>query len=301
MNPSRRTPAPRGARAGLALLGAGVFASMSLAAPPAAHADADSLQVSFDGTSFAASASQPVFPEGLHLNPGSSQSRTLWIRNNSAEPAYFSVAVTGAGMAPELSGYLEFRSRLGAGAASAALPGSEACSDVGTPVLLEAGAARRLDLSTGLVLESPNTTMNRRGSFDIILLLDAAGGRSACQATDGSDTQNPVPGGQDSGTRGSGPAVQPGPGTAAVIAVPGTGGTAAPLNAVPAFGEAAAPAGLPKASGTPDLPPRITPASFLESTVEPIIRTWQGTLMVLLAAAFFAAAAARIRITRRTQ
>lgn len=304
MIPLRRPHAPRGARAGLALLGAGVFAAMSLAAAPAAHADADSLQVSFDGSLFTGSASQPVFPEGLHLVPGSSQTGALWVRNNSAEPAYLSLAVAGRGIGPELAGYLEFRSRFGAGAESAALPGSVACSDLGTPVLLEAGAARRVDLSTGLVLEAPNSTMNQRGSFDILLLLDSAGGRSACQSAEAPDNQVPAPGGQDGGsnTGGSGNAVQDTPGAAAALAVPGTGGAAAPLNAVPVSGGAGAgPAGLAKASGTPDLPPRIAPASFIESTVEPIIRTWQGTLMVLLAAAFFAAAAARIRITRRTQ
>ncbi|MBF4992997.1 hypothetical protein ITX31_02580 [Arthrobacter gandavensis] len=303
MIPSRRTSAPRGARAGLALLGAGVYAAMSLAAAPAAHADAESLQVSFDGSSFTGSASRPVFPEGLRLVPGSSQSGALWVRNNSAEPAYLSLAVAGRGIGPELAGYLEVRSRSGAGAESAALPGSVACSDLGTPVLLEAGAARRVDLSAGLVLEAPNSTMNQRGSFDILLLLDAAGGRSACQPANAPDNQVPAPGGQDGGssTGRSGNAVQTAPGAAAVVTIPGTGEAAAPLNAVPVFGEAiAAPAGLPKASGPPGLPPRITPASFLESTVEPIIRTWQGTLMVLLAAAFFAAAAARIRITRRT-
>lgn len=304
MNPLRRSFAPRGARAGAALLGAGAFAAMSLAAAPAAYADADYLQISHEGSSFSGSARQPIFPAGLHLVPGSSQPAALWVRNNSAEPAYLSLAVAGRGIGPELAGYLEFRSRIGAGAESAALPGSAACNDLGTPVLLEAGAVRRVDLSTGLVPETPNSAMDQHGAFDVLLLLDAAGGRSACQAADAPDNQTPVPGGQDAGgTRGPGNALQDSPGAAAVVTVPGTGGpVAAPLNTVPVSGETISPpAGFAKATGTLDLPPRIAPASFIQSTVEPIIRTWQGTLMVLLAAGFFAAAAGRIRITRRTQ
>jgi len=303
MNSHRRLQAPRGARAGLALLGAGALAAMSLAAAPAAHADPDFLQISHDGSSFAGSASQSVFPEGLLLIPGTVETGSFWVRNNSSEPAYLSLAVAGSGIAPELAGYLELRSRTGAGDEAAALPGNQSCSDLGSPVLLPAGAAGRVDLSAGLVLDAPNATMNQQSTFDVLLLLDAAGGRSACQAPAIPEAGVPAPGG---------PAAQPsgidtvqgsaGMAASAAAVLPGTGtGTGIPAAAVNAPAPAnAAPANFAKAAGNPVLPPRIAPASFIESTVEPIIRTWQGTLTVLLAVAFFAAAAARIRITRRT-
>lgn len=292
MHSSRRSHAPRGTRAALAVLAGGVLAAASLAAAPAAQADENYLQISLDGPSFGNPVNRPVFPEGLHLVPGSAEAGSLWVRNNGPEPAHLSMAASSSSIAPELVGYLEIRSLLPGAAsdATALLGGPGTCSDLGTPVTLAPGATGRVDLQAGLVLDAPNTTMSKTGAFNLLLLLDSAGGRSACQAMPLQPVQ--LPGSNGEGQSNAEPVViAAGPAATVIAAAPA-------LQSGPAA--AVAPASFAKGKGGPELPERIVQASFIESTVEPIIRTWQGTLMVLLTAAFFAAAAARIRISRRT-
>lgn len=300
MHSSSRTKMPLGIRAGLAALGCGLLAAASLASAPAAFAADDYLQVSLDGVAFGSPAAGSVFADGVRLVPGATSTGSVWVRNAGPEPAFLTAAALSTAMDPELAGYLTVgSSAVGSPAAGAAVIGpAGSCTDLSLALAIPAGAARQVELSAGLLLNTPNAARAKQGTFDLLLLLDSAGtGRSACDAA-----AEPVRPGQ---------VPSPGPGqpqlTARAADLPGT--SAARIAAVPAA-VPAAPAGLQPAeavaipaaapSGTPDAPPEITAASFIESTVEPIIRTWQGTLMVLLTAAFFAAAVVRTRITRRT-
>lgn len=304
MHSSSRTKVPLGIRAGLAALGCGLLAAASLASAPAASAADDYLQVSLDGVTFGGPAAGSVFADGVRLVPGATSTGSVWVRNAGPEPAFLTAAALSTAMDPELAGYLTVgSSAVGSPAAggAAVIGPAGSCTDLSLALAIPAGAARQVELSAGLLLNTPNAARAKQGTFDLLLLLDSAGtGRSACDAA-----AEPVRPGQ---------VPSPGPGqpqlTARAADLPGT--SAARIATVPAAVPAvpAAPAGLQPAeavaipaaapSGTPDAPPEITAASFIESTVEPIIRTWQGTLMVLLTAAFFAAAAVRTRITRRT-
>ncbi|UPO77643.1 hypothetical protein [Arthrobacter sp. Helios] len=300
MHSSSRTKVPLGIRAGLAALGCGLLAAASLASAPAASAADDYLQVSLDGGSFGSPAAGSVFADGVRLVPGATSTGSVWVRNAGPEPAFLTAAALSTAMDPELAGYLTVgSSAVGSPAAGAAVIGlAGSCTDLSLALAIPAGAARQVDLSAGLLLNTPNAARAKQGTFDLLLLLDSAGtGRSACDAA-----AEPVRPGQVPSPGAGQPQL-----TARAADLPGT--SAARIAAVPAA-VPAAPAGLQPAeavaipaaapSGTPDAPPEITAASFIESTVEPIIRTWQGTLMVLLTAAFFAAAAVRTRITRRT-
>lgn len=301
MHPSVRPTASWGARTGLAALAGGLLAAASLAGAPSAQAADDYLQVSLDGDSFGTSLRGAVFPEGVRLVPGGGSTASVWIRNAGPEAAFLSVAAISRDMDSELSGHLSLAATLASiNAGAGGLGPAGTCTDLDLGAGIPAGTDRRLDLAAGLALAAPNSTMNKRGSFDLVFLLDAAGegNRSACDGVSGG--VRPVQLAQTGGTPGSSPAAPTAgaetlmvQGTPAAANAPGFAGPA--LQAAPA-GLPARPAAQPAAT---DVPADVEPASFIESTVEPIIRTWQGTLMVLLAVGFFAAAAARTRISRK--
>ncbi|MFZ3454181.1 hypothetical protein [Arthrobacter sp. 7Tela_A1] len=297
-----RPTASWGARTGLAALAGGLLAAAALAGAPSAQAADDYLQVSLDGDTFGTSVSGAVFTEGVRLVPGEGSTASVWIRNAGPEAAFLSVAAVSRDMDSELLGHLSLAATPASiNAGTGELGPAGTCTDLDLGTGMPAGTDRRLDLAAGLTLAAPNNTMNKRGSFDLVFLLEAAGEgnrRSACDGVAGGDRPVQLP--QTGASPGSSPAA-PTDG-AATLVVQGTPAAAnAPVFAGPAL--QAAPAGLPArpAAQPPaaDVPADVEPASFIESTVEPIIRTWQGTLMVLLAVGFFAAAAARSRISRK--
>ena len=77
------------------LLAAGVLAALLLAAPaaPAARA-ADEAGVSSDGRSWSDDLDRPLFDPGFRWVPGDVESQTFHLRNRSADPATYQVAVT---------------------------------------------------------------------------------------------------------------------------------------------------------------------------------------------------------------
>ncbi|MBD8043066.1 hypothetical protein H9638_04490 [Arthrobacter sp. Sa2BUA2] len=297
MHSSSRTVVPLGARAGLAALACGLLAAASLASAPAASAADDFLQISLDGRTFGTSAAGSVFADGARLVPGATSTASVWVRNTGPEPAFLTAAALSTAMDPELAGHLAVRSSAADAPATgqAVIGPAGSCTDLDLDLAIPAGGTRQVELAAGLQLDTPNAARSKQGSFDLLLLLDSAGtGRSACDAAAEPVRPIQVPSpaaGQPQLPAGA--AALPGSSTVLVAAVPAAGPAALqPAETVPV------PGAVP--SGSTDAPPEITAAAFIESTVEPIIRTWQGTLMVLLTAAFFAAAAVRTRITRRT-
>lgn len=300
MNPARRTNAPRGTRTGPAVLVSGLLAAASVLSAPAAHAADDFLHISLDGAAYGNTAPGTVFADGIRLVPGSASTGSVWVRNTGSEPAVLTAAVLTRSMDPELAGHLAVdASGSGPSATDAALAGpAGTCTALNLAAVIPAGGTREIALAAGLQANTPNSARAKRGSFDLLFVLEsAAGGRPACDAAPtapvtrtqtGSSAQTQLP---------ANPAALTSlPGTAVVL-VAGTPAAAGVPAALPAGPGAATEA---SGAGQTGAPPEITPAAFIESTVEPIIRTWQGTLMVLLTAGFFAAAAVRTRITRRT-
>ncbi|MSR98699.1 hypothetical protein FYJ28_07650 [Arthrobacter sp. BL-252-APC-1A] len=302
MIPSRRTAALQGARIGLAALTGGMLAAAFLATAPSAQAAEDYLQVSLDGTTFGTSTAGAVFTDGVRLVPGTSNTARIWVRNAGPEAAFLTVAAFSRTMHPELSGHLS----LAADPASVTAHGrtllgpAGTCTDLDLSAAVPAGTDLRLDLAAGLAPDSPNTTMNKRGSFDLVFLLDAAGDgtRSACDGIP--EAMPPIQLPQTGGRPVDAPdARAPGVSTLFIQGTPAAAAAPAGPPVVPAA-QAEPPAQRAEPPAVPGAPADVEPASFIESTVEPIIRTWQGTLMVLLTVGFFAAAAVRTRISRRT-
>ncbi|WP_312180571.1 hypothetical protein [Arthrobacter sp.] len=303
MQSSSRTRVPLGARARLArgLLAVASVAAASLAAAPAAHAADDFLQISLDGTTYGSSASGSVFADGVLMVPGATTTGSIWVRNTGSEQAFLTAAAVSTAMDAELSGYLAVGSTgLGTFPTGTALTGAAGtCTELELALAVPAGGTRRIELAAGLLPETPNAAMSKQGSFDILFLLDSAGaGRPACDALTAPERPIELPSlGTGPGQFNAAPPIAVSGASTAFVA-----GTPAAAPATPGGGGAAAVprSGGAERSGNTGSPDGIAPASFIESTVEPIIRTWQGTLMVLLSAAFFAAAAVRTRVTRRT-
>ncbi|MCC3302957.1 hypothetical protein [Arthrobacter sp. zg-Y895] len=300
----------------------GAAATITLAGIPAASASGSYLSFSPDGVGFSPTLTQPVFNQAVQLVPGASTDGSVWVRNDGAEAAYLSAGAVSAAMDPELAGLVSVSGSAGAAVGVPAYLGAAGvCSDLYRGWELGAGDAVLVQLTAGLAAEAPNAAMNRSARFDVVFYLqstDGAGtGPSACEAlgnnddngnTPPSDPGTPnaeVPGtGNTSGdTRNTGntgqQAIQarPGPGTDQGTAP--TDGTAA-LAAFPA-----APAQAQDSGFNTQVPPveagrleAASPASF-ESTVEPIIRSLSGTLLIVLSVAFFAAAGIRLRSRSR--
>ncbi|MBP3043977.1 hypothetical protein KKR91_05065 [Arthrobacter jiangjiafuii] len=300
----------------------GVAAALSLAGAPGAVAANDHLQLSVDGQSYSSSVSGPVFEQGQRYVPGASNTATLWLRNNSGEPASLSSAAVIVRSDPELNGYMGFKAGLRPELSPRSPLGVQGtCTDVGQTIDLRPGEERQLTLVVDLAIEAPNATMNRTADVDLLFLLEpmvpGKKPRPACDALPGGDQDPITPGttpgntpvltpdgtsGTDSdSTTGS---VSPASGDAAVrparfTPLPGAGtvpGAGSNLLRIAGTG-AGAEAGTSRETGpavSAQQPADIIPAGF-QSTVEPIIRSLSGTLLIVMSVAFTAAVVLRIR------
>lgn len=269
-------------------------AAMLLTGTPAAFAAEDHLQISRDGQSWPATVPVPVFDESVRYVPGTSNTATIWVRNSSSEPASLSLAAVVVRSVPELSNYLGLQ----AGQASelsdrTALGAQDSCTDLGPAWDLGAGEARELSFVLDLSVDAPNAAMNQTADVDLLFLLESSdiAARGACAAASaGSET-----------------------GSADLQILSGTGAppSSASNNARIAVSQDAAPAERnpenddpqdPVVSETspnnsPNADPGIVAAGF-QSTVEPIIRSLSGTLLIAMSVVFTVAVVLRIRNRR---
>ena len=300
----------------------GTAAAITLAGMPAATAAGDYLSFSTDGSGFSPTIGTAVFDQGIRLAPGGATDGSVWVRNDGDGAAYLSAGAVGTGMDRERDGLLSISgSADGAGGLPVFLDAGGTCVDVYQGWELGPGEAVRVRLTAALSQDASNAARNRRAGFDLVFLLQSAdlpgAGRSACGAlgdVDGTTPQDPgTPGGNVGKDSGSG---NGGSGTnrltvRAPAAGAGAGQETAPVlfQAVPG---AAALAGFPAAPaepGTPDtafntgLPPEREPIAAMpagfQSTVEPIIRSLSGTLLIVMSVAFCAAAGIRLQSRSR--
>lgn len=317
----RSVPAIRGQKrwARIALTGT-LAAALGLAGAPGASAAEDFLQFSRDGRQFAPSVSGPLFADSLSYVPGASSGAGLWVRNNSTEPAALSTAAVMVRSDPELAGYLGFTAgRQGGLSSRVALGKQGSCSDTGQSWDLGPGESLKLDFGVDLSLDAPNATQNREADFDVVFLLvpKSAGTRtgSVCTALGGVPGTPENPGSPETpGAPGGSPGNQAvingidarsygdGGSGAALAAVAGTGAPATPGAAVGVAAPAAAlrgpapePATGPAEAGieVPDVE-----AAGFRSTVEPVIRSLSGTLLIAMSVALCAAVVLRVRSGR---
>lgn len=286
---------------------AGVVGTVvSLAGAPGAFAAGDYLEFSLDGETFTSTVAGPVFGESIDYVPGGTSSATLWVRNNSEDSARLSSAALVVRSDPEMNNYLGLRTGKESGLSTrTSLGGSGSCTDLQDAWELKPGEERVMRLVLDLAVDAPNDTMNRSADFDVVFLLEStdAVSRTACAAL-GNPTQPPGESGTTANT--SGPTGARGP--SEVTALQGTRGMPQPAPnsvfpaALPERGDSggqaneAMDAGLPQAGGPAEQNPQaaIIPAGF-QSTVEPIIRTLQGTLLIAMSVLLAAAAVLRFR------
>ncbi|MCC3280193.1 hypothetical protein LJ754_13650 [Arthrobacter sp. zg-Y40] len=301
---------------------ASAAAAVALTGMPAATAAGDYLAFSTDGTSFAPTLATPVFDQGIRLVPGSSTAGSIWIRNNGDGPAHLSAGAVRPILDPELAGLLSVSASAdGIGGNPVLLGDAGACTSLYQGWELAPGEDVRVQLTADLSIEAPNAARNRSAAFDLVFYLQSTDipgtGPDACEALDGSAGNPEIPasgGGTDNGTPGTGTGGNGVTGTDGVAPTPNrTGRIAALFQAGQNTPGAAAMAGFPAAAGEPGQVPGSTPnfnanvapaeagrltdaapAGF-QSTVEPIIRSLSGTLLIVLSVAFFAAAGVRLR------
>ena len=305
--PTKRARQLVGASAALTLVG-----TLSLIGAPSAWAADGYLEFSADGNRYGASLEGPLFIETVSYIPGAGQAATVWVRNNSDEPARLTTAAVMVRSDPELTGYLGLAAGPGPSLSErVALGSSGTCMDVPALWNLDGGEEVALTFAADMSLDAPNATQNREAEFDLLFYLEptAAGPapRAACDALDGGNK-----GGTDEGTDSGGVGGQPGTG------VPDAGSGAQGVSPVPATGSLAAVRGSGTSAGGPqavaagavtELPAARVPKSaeqpsreaapqaldaMVQSTVEPVLRSLSGTLLIAMSVAFTAAVVLRV-------
>ncbi|MER2133580.1 MAG: hypothetical protein ABS910_02735 [Arthrobacter sp.] len=259
---------------------------------PAASAAGDYLQFSTDGRNYSSALSGPVFRDSIVYVPGSTARAEVWVRNNSTDSASLTSAALIVRSDEELKGYLGLQTGDGSNT-SARLPlgGTGSCTDVDQTWQLRPGQDILLSFAVDFALEAPNETRNRDADFDLVFLLEPRvaerSARPACDAV------GLPPSGSPSSPQGT-----PSPERSEVAVLAGTGRS---TDAVPAFAmgegnvrQVAGASSLPKAVSKLEAPL----ASGFASTVEPVIRSLSGTLLITMGVVFAAAVVLRLRENR---
>lgn len=301
--------------------------TVSLVGAPSAGAAGDYLQVSPDGSRYGSTLPGPVFNASVDYVPGAGQNATIWVRNNSAESARLSSAAVVIRSDPELNGYLGLATASGSDAASRTALGMQgSCSDLPATWNLGSGEAVALTFEVDLALDAPNATRNREAEFDLLFYLEPTSAglapRAACGLLDdgdngggdngdggggggngsddaGTGTGTPVTGeatvvAVDAGTGARSTALQaPAAAAGELVVLPGSGTPGGGPQAVAVGAVAEQPAGVP-ANRTPleQEPPLLD--AMVQSTVEPVIRSLSGTLLIAMSVAFAAAVVLRV-------
>lgn len=285
-----------------------VVAAASLAGASGAAAANDYLQFSLDGETYSSAVAGPVFSEALHYVPGGSSSSSVWVRNNGNEPASLSAGAAMTRSEPELTGYIGLRAgRLPDLSPRTALGAEGTCTDVPQVWNLRAGEELKLDFVADLSADAPNDTMNRTADFDLLFLLGSqeAAPRQACAALappgqlpagPGGGPDSPStpasPGGDTGAGADAGAGTNTPSATPVILAGSGARPAAAPGGVQTGTGPAPA-EGSPR-DEVPASPRDVVQAGF-QSTVEPIIRSLAGTLLIAMSVALTAAAVLRLR------
>ena len=279
---------------------AGLTGLLSLAGAPAAFAADDDLQFSLDGTTFSSTIAGPVFQDGYLYIPGAAAGTTLWVRNNSSEPAALTSAAVIVRSDAELNNYMGLRAGAESNLSSRTQLGSTgSCADVNQAWELNPGEALELDFQVDLSWDAPNETRNRTAEFDLLFLLQSESGgmepRPACAAAAGGQapsTPNESYPGAPVG------AEQPRRPDASLSVVPGNrpvsgAGQAPVIQAAGALADTGAGRSINMIAPL-ETPVALVPAGF-QSTVEPIIRSLSGTLLIGMSVLFTAAVILRLR------
>lgn len=184
--------------------------------PGAAQTSDPKLLLSSDGVTYAPAMTHPVFAAGTVLVPGASSSADIWVRNNTSDAAFLSVAAHGSRTGRELAAQLGLgiRSPLGS-TARVPLSGTGSCSDLAVGWAIAPGESARLTLMLDMDRSASNASRGQSNGFDFRFLLedqDASTRRGACAS--GAGTLAP-------GLEGGAPALPSAPGAPlAVTGVP---------------------------------------------------------------------------------
>ena len=160
-----------------ALAGTTAAAAMLGASAGAAKAADPELLLSSDGVYYAESLARPVFGTVTGFVPGSSSSADIWVRNDTRDSAFLSVAALGHGPATELAADLglAIHSTLGS-TARVPLSGAGSCTDLAVGWAVAPGESLRLTFTLDLDRGSSNATRQQSSGFDVRFLLEDQAG-----------------------------------------------------------------------------------------------------------------------------
>lgn len=205
----------RGWRAASLTVAIAAFASLGVAG---AHAQEDSptaninrLELSSDGTSFAPSLNEPLFPEPFLLVPGQSVSDSLWALNTADETALVSLYPTEVESTLPESAPPADDFRVGAqtqqqGEISIAVADLDPCVPIAQAVLAP-GEDAEIAIVVSLPFTSGNESQQQSISMDFVVdLRPETGGGERCSPSPGpGPTPDPIPDPEP-------PGLKPGPG-----------------------------------------------------------------------------------------
>lgn len=156
-------------------------------AQSAAAGVGDGMLLSSDGSNWASALDRPIFSGSFVYVPGSSNTGSVWIKNNSDGPALLAAAAVTTYGPPDLTRHLglqvKTRKRTTEGAA---LADSGGCVDLLTAWPMQSGESLRLDFILHMHEKAPNTAMQESAEVDVKLLMEGDGGTASLALSGGS-------------------------------------------------------------------------------------------------------------------
>jgi hypothetical protein len=156
-------------------------------AQSAAAGVGDGMLLSSDGSNWASALDRPIFSGSFVYVPGSSNTGSVWIKNNSDRPAILAAAAITTYGPPDLTRHLglqvKTRKRTTEGAA---LADSGGCVDLLAGWPMQSGESLRLDFVLQMHEEAPNAAMQQSAEVDVRLLMEGDGGTASLALSGGS-------------------------------------------------------------------------------------------------------------------
>jgi hypothetical protein len=190
-----------------------VLAAGGMWAAPPARAAGD-LQLSGDGIHFSSSFAGSIFPSDLRIVPGDTARGVFWVRNDSAQPAWLSIAMSGIDVvSADYSYALTLDLGVGGGRTRTQLLGDVSlCAPLAAPRIMEPGDSVRVDVGIGFDDVAGTAAQSSAAGLTFVAALSqaqpgASGAPAlACGASPGAREGMPAPadGGEAPASDGSG-------------------------------------------------------------------------------------------------
>lgn len=163
-----------------------ITAPLLQAVPAHASVLSSNLQFSTDGGSYSSSLTSPVLQSSLPIVPGSTIEAPVWVRNNSSDDAWLSVAALAGAVDFALEQELLVRTTtVNYSGGQTPLGESGSCSDLAVGLEVPAGGSVRVAFDLEFDAGAPNDTRRQSADFALrFLLQDSRAGEASGACAD---------------------------------------------------------------------------------------------------------------------